>query len=474
MTIAEQRDAFLAGSATAVDAVDTALQRIDAQTSLNAFISVFPERARIRADALDQRRNAGACGPLAGTVLGIKDLINVQGEATTCGSHILEGYTSPFDATVIERLEAADAIIVGKCNMDEFAMGSSNETSYFGPVQNPRNTDHVPGGSSGGSVAAVAADLVPAALGSDTGGSIRQPAAFCGVVGMKPTYGRISRYGLVAYASSLDQIGPITHSVHDNARLLGVIAGHDPRDSTSVDVPVPDYTASLNQDVKGLTIGVPEEYRGEGLDAEIAGRLDALLEQLQQAGANIVSCSLPHTKYCIATYYIIAPAEASSNLSRFDGVRYGYRADEGTTLSSMFVESRSQGFGPEVQRRIMLGTYVLSAGYYDAYYQKARKVRRLIKEDFDRAFTDCDCLITPVAPTTAPKFGEMMSNPLQMYLADIYTTSVNLAGLPGLSVPCGTATDNLPIGFQILGKHFDESMLYRVGHYIEQHCAPAL
>jgi aspartyl-tRNA(Asn)/glutamyl-tRNA(Gln) amidotransferase subunit A len=405
-------------------------------------------------------------------VVGIKDLINVRMVPTTCGSRILSGFHPPYNATVIERLEAADAIIIGKCNMDEFAMGSSNETSCYGPVLHPDDPERVPGGSSGGSAAAVAAGLVPAALGSDTGGSIRQPASFCGITGIKPTYGRVSRYGLVAYASSLDQIGPLTLSVEDAVRILAVIAGYDERDSTSVNIPVPDYQAALQRDVQGLTIGVPDEYRGEGLHPDIAERLDHLLAQLERAGARIVACSLPHTQYCIAAYYIIAPAEASSNLSRFDGVRYGFRSKTAASLHDVFVNTRAEGFGAEVQRRIMLGTYVLSAGYYDAYYQKARKVRRLIKEDFDRVFRDCDCLITPVAPTTAPKLGEMLVNPLQMYLADIYTTSVNLAGIPGLAVPFGADRNGLPIGFQILGRHFDEDMLFRVGHYIEQHCTP--
>jgi len=471
MSIADIREAFLSGAISAGERVDTALARIGEIASLNAFITVCGDRARQRAETLDQRRSED-CGILAGVVVGLKDLIHVRGVQTTCGSRILEGFIAPFDATVTERLEAADAIIIGKCNMDEFAMGSSSETSRFGPVKHPENPDRVPGGSSGGSVVAVAAGAVPAALGSDTGGSIRQPAAFCGVVGLKPTYGRVSRYGLVAYASSLDQIGPVTRTVEDAANILGVIAGRDPRDSTSIDRPVPDFTGSLDHDVQGLRIGVPDEYRGEGLDPEIAERLEILLAQLETAGAEIKTCTLPATRYGIAAYYIIAPAEASSNLSRFDGVRYGYRAAAGTSMIDTFVDSRTEGFGAEVKRRIMLGTYVLSAGYYNAYYQKARKVRRIIKEDFDNVFRECDCLITPVAPTTAWPVGQMRNDPLQMYLSDVYTLSVNLAGIPGLAVPFGVARDGMPIGFQILGRHFDEAMLFRVGHWIEQHGTP--
>jgi len=444
------------------------LQRIDKGAHLNAFISVFAEKGRKRADEIDRKLASGKAGKLAGMVLGVKDLIAVRNELTTCGSKILSNFVSPYDATVIRKLLAEDVIIIGKMNMDEFAMGSSNENSFFGAVKNPVDVERVPGGSSGGSAAAVAGNLCMAALGSDTGGSIRQPASFCGVVGLKPTYGRISRFGLVAYASSLDQIGPVTKSVADTALLLEVMSGGDKLDSTSSHAAVQNFTAALGQDVKGLKIGLPKEYFSEGLDKQVADAVSHSADILKSAGAEIVQVSLPHTEYAIATYYILATAEASSNLARYDGARYGYRAADVVDLDDMYVRSRTEGFGAEVQRRIMLGTYVLSAGYYDAYYRKAQKVRTLIKQDFERAFRKVDCLLTPTAPTTAFKIGEKVDDPLTMYLSDIYTVSVNLAGLPGISVPFALDSAGLPIGVQLIGKAFDEETIIRVADFLER------
>ena len=454
--------------------VEEALSKIGKQGSLNAFIHVDAEGSRQRAREVDQKIRCGTAGPLAGAVMGLKDLICTESMPTTCGSKILNAFHPPYNASVVERLLGADAVIIGKTNMDEFAMGSTNETSFFGPVLNPVNPAHVSGGSSGGSASAVGAGLVPMALGSDTGGSVRQPASFCGVVGLKPTYGRVSRYGLVAYASSLDQIGPITTCVEDAARLLGIIAGKDHRDSTSVPHPVPDYVGDLadTNAAKKLRVGIPKEYCGDGADPEITERLGRLADQLRGRGIAVSETSLPLTEYCISAYYIIATAEASSNLSRYDGVRYGYRSGEDGDPISLSINSRSEGFGREVKRRIMLGTYVLSSGYYDAYYRKAQKVRRLIKEDFDRVFRDFDCLLTPVAPTPAFRIGEKIDNPLQMYLSDIYTLSVNLAGIPGMSIPYGFSKDGLPIGFQILSKHFNETALFQLGRFIEENCPP--
>lgn len=444
------------------------LQKIDKGAHLNAFISVFPEKGRKRADEIDRKLASGKAGKLAGMILGVKDLIAVRNELTTCGSKILSNFVSPYDATVIRKLLAEDVIIIGKMNMDEFAMGSSNENSFFGAVKNPVDVERVPGGSSGGSAAAVAGNLCMAALGSDTGGSIRQPASFCGVVGLKPTYGRISRFGLVAYASSLDQIGPVTKSVADTALLLEVMSGGDKLDSTSSHAAVQNFTAALGQDVKGLKIGLPKEYFSEGLDKQVADAVSHSADILKSAGAEIVQVSLPHTEYAIATYYILATAEASSNLARYDGARYGYRAADVVDLEDMYVRSRTEGFGAEVQRRIMLGTYVLSAGYYDAYYRKAQKVRTLIKQDFERAFRKVDCLLTPTAPTTAFKIGEKVDDPLTMYLSDIYTVSVNLAGLPGISVPFARDSAGLPIGVQLIGKAFDEETIIRVADFLER------
>jgi len=432
-----------------------------------------------RMDSVDKKIKAfvlvnrnGKCenekGKLAGIPVAVKDNICVNGEDTTCGSKILKGFKPPYDATVIKRLKGEGAVLIGKANMDEFAFGSSCETSCYGPTRNPWDLDRIPGGSSGGSAAAVAAGETVLALGSDTGGSIRQPAGLCGVVGLKPTYGRVSRYGLIAFASSLDQIGPITKNVKDAALMLGVIAGYDDMDSTSVDLPVPDYTRSLVKDVKGLRIGVPKEYFIEGIDKEVEGCVKKGINVLKDLGAQIVDISLPHTQYAVSTYYIVAPAEASSNLARFDGVQYGFRAEDADNLIDMYIKTRSKGFGNEAKRRILLGTYCLSTGYYDAYYLKAQKVRTKIKEDFDKAFNICDCIITPTSPTPAFKIGEKMEDPLSMYLSDIFTISANLAGLPAMSIPCGFSGNGLPIGMHILAKPFDEETIFRVAYTFEQ------
>jgi aspartyl-tRNA(Asn)/glutamyl-tRNA(Gln) amidotransferase subunit A len=438
--------------------------------ALNAFLQIDREGALRRAGEVD----AAASSPtdsqpsLQGIPIAIKDNICVRGLQTSCGSRILGPYHPPYDATVIERLNRAGAVIVGKTNCDEFAMGSSNENSAFGPVRNPWDTARVPGGSSGGSAAAVAAGIVPVALGSDTGGSIRQPAGLCGIVGIKPTYGRVSRYGLVAFASSLDQIGVFGQRARDVGRVLGVIAGRDTHDATSADVPVPDYAAELSRDVKGARIGVARELLGEGLDAEIRAKVERAIEVYRELGAEIVDVELPHAKYAIAVYYIIATAEASSNLARFDGVRYGFRAEESATLREMYRRTRDEGFGPEVKRRIMLGTYVLSSGYYEAYYRKAQQVRTLIKQDFEKAFKSCDAVATPTSPTPAFLIGEKVNDPLAMYLNDIYTVMANLAGIPGLSIPCGLSGAGLPIGLQLLGPHWSESTLLGLAHAYEQ------
>lgn len=434
---------------------------------LNAFISVFAEKALADARAIDRKLQSGSAGPLAGMVVSIKDAICVKDERTTCGSKILETYESPYDATTVERLRRADAVIIGKVNMDEFAMGSSTENSAFGRVRLPEDPARVPGGSSGGSAVAVKSGMSTTSLGSDTGGSVRQPAALTGVVGLKPTYGRVSRYGLVAFASSFDCIGPMGLCTKDVARVLGVIAGHDNRDSTTATAPVADYVGALTKDVKGLRVGIPKEYFGEALNEEIRMAIEGKCDILKKHGATLEEVSLPHTEYTIATYYVLATAEASSNLARYDGARYGFRAAGARELVQMYTDSRTQGFGAEVKRRIMLGTYVLSAGYYDAYYRKAQKVRRLIQQDFDRAFTKVDCLITPTSPTTAFKAGEKTDDPLQMYLSDIYTTSANLAGIPGISIPCGVNHQGLPLGLQILGRQFDEATILRVADFLE-------
>ncbi len=450
----------------------TEIQKDDPR--IGAYLILSKDRALEQAGRMDQLVSRGEkLPPLGGVPIGIKDVLTTRGVRTNAGSKILGNYVPPYDCTAVSRLEAAGAVLLGKTNCDEFAMGSSNENSAWHPVRNPRDPSRVPGGSSGGSAAAVAADMAVAALGSDTGGSIRQPASFCGVVGLMPTYGRVSRYGLVAFASSLDHIGPITKTVKDAAIVLRTIAGHDSMDSTSADLPVPDYVAELEKPVQGLKIGVAKEYLGEGLDREVRYAVEAAIQKLESLGCKIVEISLPHTKYAIPTYYIVATAEASSNLARFDGVRYGYRARDARTLSEMYRRTRDEGFGAEVKRRIMLGTYALSAGYYDAYYLKAQKVRTLIARDFEEAFSKVDAIVTPTCPTAAFKLGEKAENPLAMYLADIYTVTADLAGIPGISIPCGQTRENLPIGLQILGRHFDEATVLRVAHAYEQAVAPS-
>ena len=433
-----------------------------------AFLHFSPERAQTAAKAVDERIAAGEeLGPLAGVPIAVKDVIMTEGLRTTCGSKMLEEFVAPYDATAVEKIEQAGAVIIGKANCDEFAMGSSNENSAFYPVRNPAAPDRVPGGSSGGSAAAVAAGMTPLALGSDTGGSIRQPASFCGVVGVLPTYGRVSRYGLVAFASSLDHIGPFSRTVKDSARLLGVIAGRDRRDSTSAAAPVLDYLAALDGDVKGMRIGVPKEYFSSGLDPEVGARVEAGIARLEKLGCERVEISLPHTEYAVATYYLICTAEASANLARYDGVRYTIRA-EGETLGEMYRNTRHAGFGKEVTRRIILGTYVLSSGYYDAYYRKAQKVRRLIYEDFGKAYEQVDAIVTPVAPTPAFPLGAKTADPLEMYLSDIYTITASLAGNCGVSVPCGETSEGLPVGMQILCKHFAEDKMFRLADAFER------
>ncbi len=439
----------------------------DVQERFNCLTAVTSELAETTVNRLIANiKNDRPKGRLFGLPVVVKDNICLHDYPTTCGSNILRDFVPPYNATVIDRLIAADAVIIAKANMDEFAMGSSNENSAFGPVKNPHDTTRIPGGSSGGSAVAVAAGLTPLALGSDTGGSVRQPAAHCGVVGLKPTYGAVSRYGLVAYASSLDQIGPLTSDVRSAALLYQVISGKDARDSTSVSFVEPDHEEEMGKGVGGLKIGIPEEYFAEGLDTEIRLAIDEVMEKLKAAGAQMHLLSLPHTKYAIATYYIIADAEASSNLARYDGVKYGLRA-ENADLISMYTNTRHEGFGAEVKRRIMLGTYVLSSGYYEAYYQKAMRVRKLLTQEFVAAFKEVDVLLTPTTPTTAFKIGEKSNNPIEMYLSDIYTVSANLAGLPAISIPCGKDSKNLPIGLQLTARHFDEAMLFRVAKAVE-------
>ena len=469
LTVDSARTAVLEKQTTATALVDAFYRKIDAEdAAIGAYLTLCKERAYRQAARVDALADKGdALPPLAGVPIAVKDVFATKDVRTTAGSKILANFVSPYDATVVTRLEEAGAIILGKTNCDEFAMGSSNENSGFYPVHNPRDHARVPGGSSGGSAAVVAAGTAVASIGSDTGGSIRQPAAFCGVVGLKPTYGRVSRYGLIAFASSLDHVGPFGKSVKDAALMLQSMAGREPLDSTSADVPVPNYLDQIEQPVRGLRIGVPEEYFGEGLDAEVRSAVEAGIQELAKAGCEIVPISLPNTKYAIPTYYVVATAEASSNLARYDGVRYGFRATDGKTLAEMYRRTRDAGFGAEVKRRIMLGTYVLSAGYYDAYYLKAQRVRRLLANDFHQAFTKVDAIVTPTAPTPAFKLGEKTDDPLAMYLADIFTVTANLAGIPGISIPCGKSKGGLPIGMQILGKHFDEAMVLRAGHAAE-------
>lgn len=458
------------GEISVTDLVDESYRRIgQVEDKVKAFLTLDEERARAAAAALDKRRTDGEPkGLLFGLPIGIKDNIVTEGVVTTCASRFLSNYKPVYNATVAAKLQAADAVSIGKLNMDEFAMGGSNENSAFHPTYNPWNTEYVPGGSSGGSAAAVAAGEVYFALGSDTGGSIRQPASYCGVVGLKPTYGLVSRFGLVAFASSLDQIGPLTKNVEDSAYLLQAIAGHDPMDSTSLKADIPDYVGALIGNIEGLRIAVPKEYVGEGVDPKVKDAVWTALKVLEGLGAVVEEVSLPHTEYAVAAYYLLASSEASSNLARFDGVRYGVRADNPSNLMDVYLKSRSEGFGAEVKRRIMLGTYALSSGYYDAYYLKAQKVRTLIKRDFEQVFERYDVIIGPTAPTTAFKIGSQTDDPLTMYLNDILTIPVNLAGIPAISVPCGFA-DGMPVGLQIIGKALDESTILRTAHAYEQH-----
>jgi aspartyl-tRNA(Asn)/glutamyl-tRNA(Gln) amidotransferase subunit A len=465
-TVTGVRDAIARGERSATDACRAALRAIEeANPALGAFITVAAEQALARAEAIDSGDGSGA---LRGVPLALKDNICTRGVATTAGSRVLRGYVPPRNATIVDRLEGAGAVIVGKTNCDEFAMGSSTENSAFGPARNPWDLARTPGGSSGGSAVAVAAGLVPGALGSDTGGSVRQPAAFCGLVGLKPTYGRVSRLGLIAFASSLDQIGPITHTVRDAALLLSVIAGPDRADATAADTGVPDFGATLDDPVRDLRIGVPRALLGEGLDAEVRAAFLAALARLESLGAVLEDVELPHAGYAIPVYYLVATAEASSNLARYDGVRYGFRSADAKTLTDMYTRTRDEGFGPEVKRRIMLGTYVLSAGYYDAYYLKAQQVRTLIRRDYDEAFARVDVVAMPTSPTPPFLLGEKLDDPLGMYLADVFTVSANLSGLPSVSVPCGFTTGRLPIGLQLTGRAFDEATMLRVAHAYEQ------
>jgi aspartyl-tRNA(Asn)/glutamyl-tRNA(Gln) amidotransferase subunit A len=469
-TLAELRAEISAGRTKATDLAAAYYERIAKKNPrLNIYLSLTKERALAQAERIDALAAKGdPLPPLAGIPVGIKDVLVMQGAPATAGSKILQGYQPPYDATAVAKLEAAGAVLLGKINCDEFAMGSSNENSAYGPVRNPVDTERVPGGSSGGSAAAVAANLAVATLGSDTGGSIRQPASFCGVVGVLPTYGRVSRYGLIAFASSLDRVGPFAGNVRDAATMLGVIAGHDPRDATSSQAPVEDYAAESDKSVGGLRIGVPDEYFAEGLDPEVCAAIEKGIAVLKAAGCTVRPVSLPHTKYAVPAYYLVATAEASANLARFDGVRYGYRSPRSATLSDMYSHSRDEGFGAEVKRRIFLGTYALSAGYYDAYYLKAQQVRRLLAEEFLRAFAEVDAIVTPTSPFPAFKIGEKTGDPVAMYLADIYTVTASLAGICGVTVPCGATKAGLPVGMQVLARHFGEGMAFRVARAVEQ------
>jgi aspartyl-tRNA(Asn)/glutamyl-tRNA(Gln) amidotransferase subunit A len=472
-TIESVRSSIAAGTTTATALAEAHYARIAAEDGptgkgINSYLALTRDRALAQAAKIDALAAAGEPLPaLAGVPIGIKDVLAMTGAPATAGSLILKGYRPPYDATVVAKLEAAGAVLLGKLNCDEFAMGSSNENSAYGPVRNPRALDRVPGGSSGGSAAAVAADFAVATLGTDTGGSIRQPAAFCGVVGLLPTYGRVSRYGLIAFASSLDRVGPFTRTVRDAATMLHVLAGQDTLDATSADRPVGNYVGALGRPVEGLRVGVPQEYFEDGLDPEIRAAIDRTLDQLLAKGCTLIPVSLPHTKYAIPTYYVIATAEASSNLSRFDGVRFGLRSPEASTLSKMFKKTRDEGFGPEVKRRILLGTYSLSAGYYDAYYAKAQQVRTLVTRDFLKAFDACDVLVSPMTPTPPFKLGEKTDDPVAMYLADVYSVAASLAGICGISVPCGQTSEGLPIGVQVMARHFDETTLFRAAQAIE-------
>ncbi|MER2532690.1 MAG: Asp-tRNA(Asn)/Glu-tRNA(Gln) amidotransferase subunit GatA [Candidatus Competibacter sp.] len=467
-TIAQLGAGLAAGEFSSEELIGAFLERIARHNpQLNAFITVTAESALAQARAADQRRQRGETGPLLGVPIAYKDIFCTNGVRTSCGSQILDRFIAPYDATVVEKLAAAGAVMLGKTNMDEFAMGSSNETSFYGPARNPWDLEAVPGGSSGGSAAAVAARLTPGATGTDTGGSIRQPAALCGITGIKPTYGRVSRWGMIAYASSLDQGGPMARTAEDCALLLGAMAGFDPRDSTSVDRPVPDYAASLDQPLDGLKIGLPKEYFGEGLDGEVARVVESAITEYRKLGANVIEVSLPNSQLAIPAYYVIAPAECSSNLARFDGVRYGYRCENPKDLLDLYTRSRGEGFGAEVKRRILVGTFALSAGYYDAYYLKAQQIRRLISDDFRRAFEQVDVIAGPTSPTVAFNLGEKVDDPITMYLSDIYTIAVNLAGLPGLSLPVGFVGQR-PVGLQLIGNYFAEDRLLNVAHRYQQ------
>ncbi len=469
LTIHQLNEKLKSKQVSSVEATKAVLSRIDTvEDKVHSFVTVSRDEAIKQAEEADRRIAAGDSRPLTGIPIAVKDIFCTEGIRTTCSSKILENFIPPYDSTVVARLKREGAVIVGKTNMDEFAMGSSSETSYFGKTRNPWDLERVPGGSSGGSAAAVAASECIASIGTDTGGSIRQPAALCGIVGLKPTYGRVSRYGMIAFASSLDQGGPMTKDVRDAATMLQVMAGHDRMDSTCADIPVPDYAKALTGNIKGLKIGLPKEYFIEGMDKEVEAAAMTAVKDMERLGAEVVEITLPHTEYAVAVYYLVATAEASSNLARFDGVKYGYRTQGAKDLLDMYKRSRAEGFGSEVKRRIMLGTYALSSGYYDAYYLKAQKARTLIKKDFDDAFKKCDVIVTPTAPTPAFKIGEKTEDPLQMYLSDIFTISVNLAGLPAISLPCGFTSGNLPIGLQIIGKGFDEETVLRAAHSYEQ------
>ena len=470
LTIDTARAAVQERKTTAVALAEACYAKIEKEDpQIGAFLTLSKERALAKAAEMDTLAAKGEkLPPLGGVPVAIKDVLVTRGVRTTAGSKILGNYIPPYDCTAVARLESAGAVMLGKVNCDEFAMGSSNENSAWKPVHNPRDLTRVPGGSSGGSAAAVAADMAVVALGTDTGGSIRQPASLCGVYGMKPTYGRVSRYGLIAFASSLDHVGPLAKTTKDAALVLRTMAGRDPMDSTSADIPVPDYVAELEKPIHGMKIGVAKEYLGEGLDPEVRKSVEAAIQKLAGLGCEIVQVSLPHTEYAIPTYYLIATAEASANLARFDGVRYGHRAHGVRTLSEMYRRTRDEGFGAEVKRRIMLGTYALSAGYYNAYYLKAQRVRTLLTRDFEEAFKKVDAIVAPTSPTPAFKLGEKVDDPLAMYLADIYTVTANLAGIPGISIPCGETKQKLPIGMQIFGKHFDETTILRLSYAYEQ------
>ena len=470
LTIDAVRCAIAEGKTTATRLAESFYAKIEKEDqAIGAYLTISKDRAMAKAAQIDAMAAKGEkLQPLGGVPVGIKDVMVTRGVRTTAGSKVLKNFVPPYDCTAVARMEAAGAVVLGKMNCDEFAMGSSNENSAYKPVHNPRDLTRVPGGSSGGSAAAVASGMAVVTLGSDTGGSIRQPASFCGVVGLMPTYGRVSRYGLIAFASSLDHIGPLAKTVKDAAIVLGTIAGRDPMDSTSADLPVPDYVAELEKPVRSLKLGVAKEYFGEGLDREVRAAIEFAIQKLATLGCEIVPVSLPHTEYAIPTYYLVATAEASSNLARYDGVRYGHRAQSVRSLSDMYERTRDQGFGAEVKRRIMLGTYALSAGYYDAYYLKAQRVRTLLTRDFEEAFKMVDAIVTPTSPTAAFKLGEKTGNPLAMYLADIYTVTADLVGVPGISIPCGETREKLPIGLQILGRHFDEATILCLAHAYEQ------